>query len=194
MKARVAMFAVLLATSVNVRAELVKWTLNNVNFSDGGTAVGFFVTGERRIASLIDTTPGTVITSPEEYHHGPLNQGFADYVVVGGVFHAKWGASGFGDRQLQLNTTADLHNDTSGTFAIIPGPIDKCDAYDLLCSGETRTDFGPDIETFTFFRTILPGGTVTASVFSAPIPEASTWAALGLGMCLLAFVSSRRLA
>jgi hypothetical protein len=186
------MFAVLLASSVNVQAEVVKWTLNNVNFSDGGTATGFFITGERRIASDIETTAGTVMLFPEEYRHGPLTQGFADYLVIGGVFHAKWGASGFGDRQLQLNTTADLHNDTSGTFAILPGPVDLCGAYDLLCSGETRTDVSPPIPAVTLFRTILPGGTVTASVFSAPIPEASTWLSFGLGFALLAFVSARR--
>lgn len=146
----------------------IKWTLDNVKFSDGGEASGFFITGPGKMTVRINTTAGSDMLAEKYRKYEQVNHGFAEYRVRDGTFYAKFGASGFGDRALWLNTAVHLSMYTHGTFAIVPGPA-ASGPYDFRCSQETHTyvDFdpvanGPKVS--TLFRTVLPGGTIIATL------------------------------
>jgi hypothetical protein len=188
---RTILLAALIAASVPVQAEVVTWTLDNVNFSDGGSASGFFnvdtdtgrlaitppVSGSIYDGVDIRTTAGSVL---HRATYRPFyDLGFADYLVEGGVFYAKWGASGFGDREFRLDIDADLHQATQGEFQILAGQ-------------ETHTyPAFEQIPLIEAFRTVLPGGSVSATALAAQmtqVPELPALAVLGMGLGLLALV------
>ena len=146
----------------------IKWTLNNVKFSDGGEATGFFVIGNGSTYVRINTTAGSEMLSAFYRKYEQVNLGFSEYTISGGTLSGRWGATGFGERALWLNTAVDLSMYTSGTFAIVPGPSAR-GPYDRLCSQETHTyitfvDEDESAKSSTLYRTVLPGGTITAKV------------------------------
>lgn len=81
-----------------------------------------------------------------------------------------------------LNIDADLLHTTHGTFQVLaPDPTEPCGAFDHRCSAESMAD-GPLVGGIDpAFRTVLPGGTVTATV----VPEPSIFAFLALAGGLL---------
>ena len=183
-------------------ATLVKWTLNNVTFTDGGTASGFFIvdtsTGQLAVTpppegSLeyggfdIKTTSGSVLTAIQ-YVPFVSAGGQQIYEVESHRVHASFSMASFGSNLL-LNTDADLQHTTRGTFNVLADPAIDCGTSDDRCSGEGR--FGGDLECCgccppSAFRPVA-GGTVTATV----VPEPSSLAFLGLAGGLLVMMRRR---
>jgi hypothetical protein len=191
----VAAFAI--CASNESHAALVQWTLNNVRFSDGGTASGFFnvdtTTGDLAITlppegSLegggfsITTTPGTILSGGRAvpFFYG---SGESDWGVDAHSFRYSFGTISFA-YELVLNADADLQHNTQGTFQVLPGPVDQCGAFDDRCSEESQ--FGGDLGFESLFRTVV-GGTVTATV----IPEPSIFVLFALAAGLLLIMRKR---
>jgi hypothetical protein len=203
---RVILAAALAISAIGAsHAALVEWTLHDVMFNDGGTASGFFIvdttTGQLHITPPdpertldqgggfdIKTTTGPVLFGLE-YFPDFAGGGFQDSGVDSHSFHETHGNVDF-TAQMRLITDADLLHDTRGTFQVLPGPTTQCiDPFDTRCSEESvAADFLPACDVFsgtgcTAFRTVLLGGTVTATVvpeLSSTIAVLVTFAVLGL--------------
>ena len=200
----VAAFAI--CASNESHATLVQWTLNNVTFSDGGTASGFFIvdttTGQLAITPPPDggeagggfdikTTSGSILDSTE---YVPLfvGSGTQEFGVDSHSFGDNFGNVDF-TAEMRLNTDVDLLHTTHGTFQVLPGPTGQCGPFDSRCSEESLfAIFLPTCDMSsgdgcTVFRTVVAGGTVTATT----VPEPSVFAFLGLAAGLLVIMRKR---
>lgn len=185
---------VLFVLSSGAHAEIVRWTLHDIVFEDGGAASGYFdvdsETGELALRLPADpfnerydgfrivTTPGTLV--PESWGYVPeISIGTGDqwfYTRDWGVFMLMERAS-LGSR-LQIQIAEGWRHSTTGSFAVRGGPIpvDCAIGRDEHCAGQQQ--FGWDDPGFAT-RGILPGGYVTATVIPEPATPTLLLVALG---------------
>src|SRR5262245_13387525 len=166
----------LLAAS-QTQATLLTWNLQNVNFDDGGTAIGFFeydptappCNSTRECIGVvphfdITTTPGFAL--PNEYK--PIAAGGRAFVVFAAPTGIRIGGdSGFGGTQLNLLFDESLPPEGG----IVP-----------IASGSNENFAEP----FIFRQRQITSGSVTT------VPEPDSWALLvTLGGALLVFLRRR---
>ncbi len=200
--------AITLLACAEAHATLVKWTLNEVSFDDGGAASGFFVvdttTGQLAVtydaetSSFggfdIKTTDGTkptptvptdgigrtgeTIIMGVEYDPGFNAGGNNDYSIGNHGFHFLAASHSF-DFEIWLDTDADLLHATHGTFQVLPGSREEHVDWITEDCGEPYLGVYPGC---TASREILPGGTLSAT--AVPEPSTLVFVALAVGMLL----------
>jgi hypothetical protein len=198
--------AIALLVCAEAHATLVKWTLNDVSFDDGGAASGFFIvdttTAQLAITPPSDfgsagggfditTTFGSILDSGE-YVPLFIGSGTQEFGVDSHSFRDSFGNVDF-TAEMRLNIDTDLLHTTHGTFQVLPGPTGQCGPFDSRCSEESLSAiFLPTCDVSsgsgcTVFRTVVAGGTVTATI----VPEPSIFAFLGLAAGLLVIMRKR---
>jgi hypothetical protein len=157
-----------MCVSAESQATLVKWTLNDVTFSDGRRAAGFFVIDTVHLVSPDWDIHGLVTTytsRPEPTFPGERN-------FSPGVHSIDARASE--QSELQMLFDVDLLHTTQGTYAVTSG-------------FEVETGCSHLTPGCVNFRANITGGTVSAAV----IPEPFTLAFLGLTGGLLVMMRKR---
>jgi hypothetical protein len=179
---------VVLLGAASVEAGPIVWTLDGIQFDDGGTATGSFVfDADLGLYSDIDirTTAGAVMAGSHYKVEHPFHFGNNNYFVAVSALPTV-----FGTMALQLPfVTSPLTNDggsvtLGGFFNFGEG---TCSGEDLLCSNVAAT---------LPFRH-LTGGQIIGTALSepppspAPVPEPSSLVLLGTGIAALVAVRRR---
>jgi len=170
-----AMAMALSGVAASANAEIITWTLDDVTFSDGATASGFFdydtATGAAASFDLETTAGGTL----GALHYTTANAQFyvKDYFSSGSLL---WVLNDF-SRYINLAFAGPLT--TPGTVALRPGAL-AGNGSDLSGSWECTN--------CSTIRDIIGGSVTTA----AAVPEPATWAMMLMGFGALGAVLRRR--
>lgn len=193
--------AIALAVLPAAHAQVVRWTLHNVVFEDGGTASGYFDvdsrTGELALTPPlppgdpffdpwqgydITTTAGSVLPAHHFYPWPTGGTGFHDHYVDDNGFFDDGGNSDY-NWTLRLVIEGDWRFNTSGRF-IIAGGLPSCQPNFQMCSGQWTYQGWPEVNAS---RAVLSGGYITGAV----VPEPAVSYLIVIGLAALA-VAARR--
>jgi hypothetical protein len=184
--AAAALFA---AMVTNAHALVVRWTLHDVTFNDGGVANGYFdldsVTGALVLTEpppplflyapygglLIQTSGGTQSGfnyALDKY----MSTGFQSFSATADGIYGRFGRTGIGFDLMLMIEPGWLHS-TAGDFDILSMPTGCAPRPAISCSAENY--FRSNIDTTRY----VTGGYLTA-VVAVPEPEISALLALGL--------------
>ena len=157
-------------TSLSAQAIPILWTLNDVFFDDGGTAVGSFVyDADLNMYSEINvqTTAGTELGA-SSYADPHPNFGTANQAVF---LSAPWSSDLTGETDLALYFLTALTN-AGGTAGIQSG----FSSFEVICPNADCTGFSTSTS-----RDFIPDGSVTGVPAAVPAPAALLLMLTGLG-------------